>query len=95
LHSSREPAEVGAKTGGFIMNTTQTTSGTAENEILERLSVGFNRDIYRADEDGEFWITYGGGGPYTVKVVADLVASGKLVEKYKGCECYCLPNHHP
>jgi hypothetical protein len=51
-----------------------------------------DRDIYRAAQGGDFWITYKGGGPYSGRVVADLVASGKLVEKYKGCECYCLPN---
>ncbi len=68
------------------------------SRILESLRAFPSREIYEAADrhnprmgNGEYYITYRGGGPFSKTVVNAMVANGSLRRKYPDCECYCLP----
>lgn len=69
------------------------------DQIIAALRADERRDIYQADPryyyDGrspEFFVTYKGGGPFSMSTVLEMVTAGTLIQKYPNCHCYKLAN---
>jgi hypothetical protein len=60
-------------------------------KIIEALEKDNRREIYQADHPAdEYWITYGGGGPFRREIVIEMFRSGLLKRKYEDGESYYL-----
>jgi len=66
---------------------------TQRDKILSALTQDARRDIYEANyPKGEYWISYQGGGPFSVVVVNEMLCDGLLKRKFENCNCFELAN---
>ena len=66
-----------------------------ETQIIQALCADSRRDVYEAggaggNGNGQYFVSYQGGGPFTKATVLGMVEKKLLRRKYKTCECYVL-----